>query len=102
MAGSILAAAGALFIGCLPVVLLVPMGSASDRLVLAAFAPGLAAMIALHIWIAAYLDLPVWYGLLFPLGYVMGAAILLNGVRQRMANSVWWRGRNYDTGVMAE
>lgn len=96
MAGSVVAAIGALCIGCLPIALLLATGVSSNWPVLAALAPGLAAILALHIWIASYLDLPAWYGFLFPLGYAMGAAILFNGVRQRMANSVWWRGRKYD------
>jgi chlorobactene glucosyltransferase len=98
MAGSILAAIGALCIGCLPIVLLLVIGYSSAWPVLAALSPGLMAILALHVWIATYLALPAWYGLLFPLGYAMGAAILFNGMWQRMAKGVWWRGRKYDTG----
>ena len=54
-----------------------------------------AAVIALHLAGAVHFDIPVWYGLLFPLGYTTGALIALDSVRWRLRGRVVWKGRSY-------
>jgi chlorobactene glucosyltransferase len=56
---------------------------------------GSAAAFALHIAGAAHFEIPLWYGLLFPVGYVAGAGIALDSVRWRLAGRVRWKGRVY-------
>ncbi|HVV92625.1 MAG TPA: glycosyltransferase family A protein [Hyphomicrobiales bacterium] len=54
-----------------------------------------AAAFSLHLAGAVYFRIPLWYGLLFPLGYTVGAAMALDSVRQRMVGRVGWKGRTY-------
>jgi chlorobactene glucosyltransferase len=54
-----------------------------------------AAAFSLHLAGAAYFRIPFWYGLLFPLGYTVGAAMALDSVRQRIVGRVGWKGRTY-------
>jgi chlorobactene glucosyltransferase len=56
---------------------------------------GSAAAFGLHIAATFYFRIPFWYGLLFPLGYTVGAAIALDSVRRRMTGRVIWKGRTY-------
>jgi chlorobactene glucosyltransferase len=56
---------------------------------------GSAALIALHIGGAIHFGIPVWYGLLFPLGYTTGALLALDSVRWRLRGRVVWKGRIY-------
>jgi chlorobactene glucosyltransferase len=53
------------------------------------------AMLALHSVGAAYLGVPFWYGLLFPLGYSAGALIAFESLTWRIAGRVEWKGRTY-------
>jgi chlorobactene glucosyltransferase len=62
-------------------------------LVLAAI--GSAALCALHLAGAAHFDIPLWYGLLFPVGYTVGAVMALDSVRRRLTGHVHWKGRVY-------
>jgi len=57
---------------------------------------GSAAVLALHIAGAIHFGIPVWYGLLFPLGYTTGALIALDSVRWRLRGRVVWKGRIYE------
>lgn len=57
---------------------------------------GSAAVIALHIAGAVHFDIPLWCGLLFPLGYTAGACIALDSVRRRFVGGVAWKGRIYE------
>ena len=57
---------------------------------------GSAAVIALHIAGAVHFDIPLWCGLLFPLGYTAGACIALDSVRRRFVGGVSWKGRIYE------
>lgn len=57
---------------------------------------GSAAVIALHLAGAVHFGIPVWSGLLFPLGYTVGACIALDSVRQRLSGRVSWKGRIYE------
>ncbi len=56
---------------------------------------GSAAAFGLHIAATYYFRIPFWYGLLFPLGYTIGAAIAFDSVRRRLTGRVIWKGRMY-------
>jgi chlorobactene glucosyltransferase len=56
---------------------------------------GAAVAFGLHIAGAAYFGIPLWYGLLFPLGYSAGALIAIDSVRRRLSGRVSWKGRTY-------
>ena len=61
-----------------------------------AFAVALAATVAalgFHVAGALHLRIPFWYGLIFPLGYLAGAAIAFDSVRRRRNGKVSWKGR---------
>jgi chlorobactene glucosyltransferase len=54
-----------------------------------------AAAFGLHIAAAFHFRIPLWYGLLFPLGYTIGAIMALDSVRRRLRGQVSWKGRIY-------
>ncbi len=54
-----------------------------------------AAIMGMHIGGACYFKIPWWYGALFPLGYVMGAALGVNGVVLWARGRIAWKGRVY-------
>jgi chlorobactene glucosyltransferase len=54
-----------------------------------------AAAFGLHIAAALHFRIPFWYGLLFPLGYTIGAIMALDSVRRRLRGQVSWKGRIY-------
>ena len=54
-----------------------------------------AAAFALHIAAARHFRIPFYYGLLFPLGYTVGALMALDSVRRRLRGRVSWKGRIY-------
>ena len=56
---------------------------------------GSAVAFGLHIAGASYFRIPLWYGLLFPLGYSVGAAMAIDSVRRRLSGRVSWKGRIY-------
>ena len=56
---------------------------------------GSAAAFGLHLAATFYFRIPIWYGLLFPLGYTLGAAMALDSVRRRLTGRVTWKGRIY-------
>jgi chlorobactene glucosyltransferase len=56
---------------------------------------GSAAAFGLHIAGAGYFGVPVWYGLLFPLGYSVGACMAIDSIRRRWRGRVSWKGRTY-------
>jgi chlorobactene glucosyltransferase len=63
-----------------------------------ALVPGLigsTAAFGLHIAGAAYFRIPLWYGLLFPLGYSVGACMALDSIRRRWRGCVKWKDRTY-------
>ena len=69
------------------------VGGAPLALTLAAV--GSAAVLGLHIGGAVHFRIPWWYGLLFPLGYTVGAAMAIDSVRWRVTRRVHWKGRIY-------
>jgi chlorobactene glucosyltransferase len=63
-----------------------------------ALGPALAASAAafgLHIAGAIHFGIPFFYGLLFPLGYSIGAAMGFDSLRRRLTRRVSWKGRVY-------
>ncbi|MGB6537472.1 MAG: glycosyltransferase family A protein [Xanthobacteraceae bacterium] len=56
---------------------------------------GSCAAFALHLAAARHFRIPVYYGLLFPLGYTAGALMALDSVRRRLHGRVSWKGRVY-------
>ena len=68
-------------------------GDATFALPLALAASG--AAIGLHVAAAFYFRIPLWYGLIFPLGYTAGALMALDSVRRRRSGRVVWKGRIY-------
>ncbi|HUZ32077.1 MAG TPA: glycosyltransferase [Xanthobacteraceae bacterium] len=53
------------------------------------------AAIGLHIAAALYFRIPFWYGLIFPLGYSVGALMALDSIGRRLSGRVSWKGRIY-------
>jgi chlorobactene glucosyltransferase len=70
-------------------------GSGDGCLALALAAPASAAIFGIHLGGAAFFRIPLWYGLIFPLGYTAGAALALDSVRRRLRGRVSWKGRTY-------
>jgi chlorobactene glucosyltransferase len=63
-----------------------------------ALGPALIASLAatgLHVAGAQYFGIPLWYGLLFPLGYTAGAVMAIDSLRLRLRGRVTWKGRTY-------
>jgi chlorobactene glucosyltransferase len=54
-----------------------------------------AAALGLHLAATFHFRIPFWYGLLFPLGYTIGALMALDSVRRRLSGRVSWKGRIY-------
>ncbi len=54
-----------------------------------------AAALGLHVAGASYFRIPLWYGLLFPLGYTAGALIAIDSISRRWRRRVSWKGRTY-------
>jgi chlorobactene glucosyltransferase len=70
-------------------------GSSSGCL---ALGPALVASFAaagFHMAGAQYFGIPLWYGLLFPLGYTAGAVMAIDSLRLRLRGRVTWKGRTY-------
>ena len=70
-------------------------GTPSAWTALATALLGSAAAFGLHIAATFHFRIPFWYGLLFPLGYTLGAAMALDSVRRRLTGRVIWKGRMY-------
>jgi chlorobactene glucosyltransferase len=54
-----------------------------------------AAAFAFHIAGARYFQIPLFYGLLFPIGYSTGALIAFDSLRWRLTHRVRWKDRVY-------
>lgn len=70
--------------------------------------PGLPALVALgaawcaslalcgtHVATARHLGIPLWYGLAFPLGYLVGSLLAVDSVLRWNRGDVSWKGRSY-------
>jgi hypothetical protein len=44
---------------------------------------------------ALYFGIPLWYGLLFPVGYTAGTVMAIDSLRLRLRDQVTWKGRTY-------
>jgi len=53
------------------------------------------AAVGFHVAGAAFLGVPIWYGILFPVGYTVGGLIALDGLRRRSLGRISWKGRIY-------
>jgi chlorobactene glucosyltransferase len=56
---------------------------------------GTAAATGLHIAGALYFRIPFWYGLIFPLGYTVGACLAAESLRRHWRGKIVWKGRSY-------
>lgn len=56
---------------------------------------GTGAALGLHIAGALYFRIPFWYGMLFPLGYTVGACIAIESLRLHWRGGIVWKGRSY-------
>jgi len=56
---------------------------------------GTAAAMGLHVAGALYFRIPFWYGLLFPLGYAVGACLAAESLRRHWRGKIVWKGRSY-------
>jgi chlorobactene glucosyltransferase len=70
-------------------------GATAACLALVPASVGSAAMFGLHMAGASYLGVPLWYGLLFPLGYTIGALMSVDSVRRKLSGRMRWKGRTY-------
>ncbi len=70
-------------------------GSGEACVALGLALPTAMAVAGFHFAGAVYFGAPVWYGLLFPLGYTIGGLIALDGLRRRLTGRVSWKGRVY-------
>ncbi|HTW94190.1 MAG TPA: glycosyltransferase [Tepidisphaeraceae bacterium] len=53
------------------------------------------ALLFTHVGIARHFRFPVWNALLFPLAYLLGAALVINSVIGHVRGRVSWKGRTY-------
>lgn len=74
--------------------ILTPFSWTSLCAVVAATA-GSGALLGVHVGTAIHFRIPASYGLLFPLGYLVGAILLLDSVRRRFQHRAVWKGRSY-------
>ncbi|HEY8162171.1 MAG TPA: glycosyltransferase [Methylocystis sp.] len=70
-------------------------GLTGDCLAMGAALSGSMAAIGLHVAGAAYFDIPLWYGFLFPIAYTLGVAMTIDSVQQRLRRRIPWKGRLY-------
>jgi chlorobactene glucosyltransferase len=70
-------------------------GQAEACLALVPAIAGSAAAFGLHLAATFYFGIPIWYGLLFPLGYTIGAFIAVDSVRRHRTHRILWKGRTY-------
>jgi chlorobactene glucosyltransferase len=84
----------------MPVASLLTMsGRPQDPIALGLALAAAALAFGFHVAGAVHFRIPLWYGLLFPLGYTAGALIAFEAVRARTAGQVVWKGRAYPAPV---
>jgi chlorobactene glucosyltransferase len=69
--------------------------SAAGCIALIPASVGTLAALGLHVAGALYFGTPFWYGLLFPLGYAIGACLAVESLRRRWRGTIVWKGRTY-------
>lgn len=57
---------------------------------------GTLTLLGVHIGAARYFRIPFWYGLLYPAGYSLGAAVLIFAAWQSAKRQTRWKGRVYE------
>jgi chlorobactene glucosyltransferase len=60
---------------------------------------GSLALLGTHVGAARYFRIPIWYGLLFPLGYAIGSGVLIFAAWERSHGQTRWKGRVYPAGI---
>ena len=70
-------------------------GHAADCIALAPALAGTAAAAGLHIAGALYFNTPFWYGLMFPVGYAVGACLAIESLRRHWRGKIVWKDRSY-------
>jgi chlorobactene glucosyltransferase len=70
-------------------------GTTMDCLAMAAAVTGSAAAIGLHLAGTRHFHIPLWYGLLFPIAYMIGVAMTIDSIQRRLRRKVPWKGRCY-------
>jgi chlorobactene glucosyltransferase len=73
-------------------------GQSPDWLSVGLATCALALAVGFHVAGARHFAIPLWYGLLFPLGYTAGAFIAVDSLRRRIQGQVAWKGRSYAPG----
>ncbi len=69
--------------------------SVESKVALAMAAPASAAAFGLHLAGTRFFRIPFWYGLIFPLGYTIGAVLACDSVRRHLTGQISWKGRLY-------
>jgi chlorobactene glucosyltransferase len=70
-------------------------GAPHARVALAMALAGSASAFGMHLAGARHFRIPLRYGLIFPVGYTVGAMIALDSVRWHLTGRVRWKGRVY-------
>lgn len=70
-------------------------GRAADCVALVPALAGTAAAAGLHIAGALYFRIPFWYGLMFPVGYAVGACLAFDSLRRHWRGKIVWKDRSY-------
>jgi chlorobactene glucosyltransferase len=80
-------------------------GNPGDALALAgciAAWAGTLAMLGVHIGAANHFRIPLYFGPLFPIGYILAAAIGLNSAVRHLRGQIAWKGRVYSPPAPSE
>jgi chlorobactene glucosyltransferase len=70
-------------------------GARADCVALVPALAGTAAAAGLHIAGALYFRIPLWYGLMFPFGYAVGACLAADSLQRHWRGKIVWKGRSY-------
>jgi chlorobactene glucosyltransferase len=70
-------------------------GVRADCVALIPALAGTTAAAGLHIAGALYFRIPFWYGLMFPLGYAVGACLAAESLRRHWRGKIVWKDRSY-------
>jgi chlorobactene glucosyltransferase len=50
---------------------------------------------SIYLYVAIFLNIPFWYGLLFPLGMIVQTMIILKSISMKIMKKTTWKGRQY-------
>lgn len=79
----------------LPVLAIIACAGQSWRPALIPALLGSAAAFGFHIGGASHFRIPLWYGLLFPVGYTVGAMLAIDSIWRRWRGRLTWKDRVY-------